>query len=99
MWGGKDKVSIDVMIYDAFTNQPEKGNPSGVVIDASKLSDVQMQEVAKELGFNETAFVCRRNDNKITIRYFTPAHEVPLCGHATIASMVALQSIHSSILS
>ncbi|MDD5935649.1 MAG: PhzF family phenazine biosynthesis protein [Clostridiales bacterium] len=83
-------MNIDVLIYDAFSYKPGKGNPAGVVIDASKLSDLQMQEVAKELGFNETAFVCRNSESEITIRYFTPRHEVPLCGHATIASMVAL---------
>lgn len=80
---------VDVLIYHAFSSVPGKGNPAGVVLDAGNLSDRQMQEIAKELGFNETAFILPDN-HSIAIRYFTPGHEVPVCGHATIASMAAL---------
>lgn len=50
------------------------------------LSNEQMQQIATRLHFSETAFITRLNDRSFTIRYFTPAAEVPLCGHATIAS-------------
>ena len=45
-----------------------------------------MQQAAARLHFSETAFITRLNDRSFAIRYFTPAAEVPLCGHATIAS-------------
>ena len=50
------------------------------------LTDEQMQQAAARLHFSETAFITRLNDRSFAIRYFTPAAEVPLCGHATIAS-------------
>ncbi len=51
--------SITVCHYDAFTKEPNKGNPAGVVLDAEDLSDIQMQEIARKVGFNETAFVVK----------------------------------------
>ncbi len=82
-------MSKEVLVYDAFSKIPNKGNPAGVVLDAEGLCESDMQLMAKKLGFNETAFVFVRG-NEISIRYFTPGHEVPLCGHATIAAMTAL---------
>ncbi|WP_294901345.1 PhzF family phenazine biosynthesis protein [uncultured Eubacterium sp.] len=61
--------------------QPESGDKK-----PECLTDIQMQKVASELHFSETAFITRLNDRSFAIRYFTPAAEVPLCGHATIAS-------------
>jgi PhzF family phenazine biosynthesis protein len=76
---------VDVLRYVAFSDQPDGGNPAGVVLDASGLTDERMLEIAAEVGYSETAFV----DGE-AIRYFSPLAEVPFCGHATIATGVAL---------
>jgi trans-2,3-dihydro-3-hydroxyanthranilate isomerase len=77
---------------DAFTGQPFSGNPAGVVLDARGMSDSTMQKIAGELNLSETAFLLPPTIKgvDIQIRWFTPAAEVPLCGHATIASFHAL---------
>ena len=82
----------DVLRYAAFTDSPEGGNPAGVVLDASELDDDAMQAIATEVGYSETAFLRRVDDDSRTfdIRYFAPSAEVAFCGHATIATGVAL---------
>ena len=77
---------------NAFTTIPFQGNPAGVVPDARGLSDKVMQSIARELGMPETAFVLPPTLKvaDLQIRWFTPAVEVPLCGHATIAAFHAL---------
>ena len=78
---------IETYIVDSFTDQAFKGNPAGVCILNGKLSDSKMLLVAKELGLSETAFIGKLNDNnEYPIRFFSPAMEIPLCGHATFAS-------------
>ena len=79
-----------ILRYTAFTDDPAGGNPAGVVLDASALSDARMQEIAAELGYSETAFATARADGGYDVRYFSPEAEVPFCGHATIATGVAL---------
>jgi PhzF family phenazine biosynthesis protein len=82
---------MDVLRYAAFTDDPAGGNPAGVVLDASGMSDEQMLAVAAEIGYSETAFVTRSNGGgDYDLRYFSPLAEVPFCGHATIATAVAL---------
>nr|WP_202947257.1 PhzF family phenazine biosynthesis protein [Zavarzinella formosa] len=81
---------VRVLHVDAFSTTPRMGNPAGVVLDASGLDDEAMQHVAREVGFNETAFVLPSARGDLRLRYFTPGHEVNLCGHATVASFVAL---------
>jgi PhzF family phenazine biosynthesis protein len=80
--------------YAAFTTSPEGGNPAGVVLDATALDDEQMQAIAAELGYAETAFVTGLavggDPRRLRLRYFSPAAEVPFCGHATVATSVAL---------
>ena len=72
---------------DAFTNEPFKGNPAGVCLLDRELSAEKMQLIAKEIGFSETAFVKKTAENcTYSIRYFSPKKEIPLCGHATLAS-------------
>lgn len=82
--------------YAAFTDTPGGGNPAGVVLDASTLSEGQMLEIAREVGYSETAFLIRREDGdgQFDVRYFSPEAEVPFCGHATIAAGVALADRH-----
>ena len=80
-----------VLRYSAFTDTPEGGNPAGVVLDASTLTDEQMQQIAKDVNYSESAFVTQREDQgEYDVRYFSPEAEVPFCGHATIATAVAL---------
>jgi PhzF family phenazine biosynthesis protein len=79
-------MSTDVAVVNAFVADGKGGNPAGVVLDASNLSDAQMQDIAYKVGASETAFVMPAADASYRIRFFTPTVEVPLCGHATIAT-------------
>ncbi|GAB5534890.1 MAG: PhzF family phenazine biosynthesis protein [Rubricoccaceae bacterium] len=72
-------------IVDAFTDVPFKGNPAGVCLPDAPLESSTMLDIARELGLSETAFVQRAGD-AFSIRYFSPKMEIPLCGHATLAS-------------
>lgn len=77
-------------IVDAFSDKLFGGNAAGVVI-YDDISDSNMQRIAGELRFSETAFIKLLDNNKFDIRFFTPNSEVELCGHATIASFSALK--------
>ena len=80
-------------IVDAFAQKPFGGNPAGVVLlekNESFPEDKTMIKIAAELRYSETAFVQQNGPAEFTIRYFTPAAEVDLCGHATIASFSVL---------
>jgi PhzF family phenazine biosynthesis protein len=79
-----------VLHLDAFAARAGLGNPAGVLLDAERLGESAMQAVARAVGFNETAFVLPSSRADLRLRYFTPGHEVDLCGHATIGSFVAL---------
>jgi PhzF family phenazine biosynthesis protein len=88
----KDRPKIRIKQVDAFTETPLTGNPAGVVLDAGGLTDEQMQMIAREMSVSETAFILPASTPAadLRIRWFTPTAEVPLCGHATIASFHAL---------
>ena len=82
---------VDVLRYTAFSDDPAGGNPAGVVLDAGGLDDQTMLDIAHEVGYSETAYLWpSARAGEYRIRYFSPAAEVPFCGHATIASAVAL---------
>lgn len=89
---GREPVKVRVKHVDAFTEIPQTGNPAGVVLNADVLSDEQMQAIARELALSETAFILPPTtpEAHLRIRWFTPQVEVPLCGHATIASFHSL---------
>jgi PhzF family phenazine biosynthesis protein len=74
---------------DAFTDRPFAGNPAAVCLLDEERDAPWMQAVAVEMNLSETAFV-RRLDDGFELRWFTPAYEVELCGHATLASAHAL---------
>lgn len=63
-----------------------------MVLHADELSVTEMQEIAYKVGFNETAFALRSDVADLRIRFFTPGHEMNLCGHATMATIYALKS-------
>jgi PhzF family phenazine biosynthesis protein len=71
---------------DSFTKEKFKGNPAAVCILSEEIEDRIMQQIATEIGFSETAFIKHVSENIYTIRFFTPKIEIPLCGHATLAS-------------
>jgi PhzF family phenazine biosynthesis protein len=74
----------------AFTTTPRGGNPAGVWIGDRLPDPAEMQRIAAEVGYSETAFVAPRTGARRTVRYYSPKAEVPFCGHATIASGVQL---------
>ncbi|NEM07104.1 PhzF family phenazine biosynthesis protein [Geodermatophilus normandii] len=80
--------TTEVLRYVAFSGDPSGGNPAGVVLDATGLTDDEMLAIAADVGFSETAFLLPRPDG-LDARYFSPLAEVTFCGHATIATAVA----------
>ena len=70
---------------DAFTSTPFAGNPAGVCVLAAPREAAWMQQVAREMNCSETAFLHPQPEG-YALRWFTPTHEVDLCGHATLAS-------------
>jgi PhzF family phenazine biosynthesis protein len=84
----------NIVIYqvDSFTSTPFRGNPAGVVAEDYHITDEQKQLIAREMACAETAFVLPPStpEADIRIRWFTPAVEVPLCGHATVAAFHVL---------
>ena len=81
---------------DAFTHEPFKGNPAAVCLLEESQSDVWMQSLASEMNLSETAFLLPEGDGW-RLRWFTPKTEVDLCGHATLASAMALFTIHPDL--
>jgi PhzF family phenazine biosynthesis protein len=73
----------------AFSDGESGGNPAGVVIVEALPEPADMQRIACEVGYSETAFAARK-DGQWRVRYFSPEAEVPFCGHATIALGAAL---------
>jgi len=78
-------MEIPFFQVDAFTDVPFKGNPAAVCITDEALPETIMQQIAAENNLAETAFVSRDKDD-FKLRWFTPVTEVPLCGHATLAT-------------
>ena len=82
-------------IVGAFTDTAFKGNPAGVCLVERPLSDERMLDIAAELNFSETAFLQpTRQPDSFAIRYFSPKKEIPLCGHATLASAKVVSELH-----
>jgi len=76
--------------YAAFTTRADGGNPAGVWIGDALPGAGEMQRIAAEVGYSETAFVAPVSGIERTVRYYSPAGEVSFCGHATIATGVIL---------
>jgi predicted PhzF superfamily epimerase YddE/YHI9 len=78
-------MALTIFQVDAFTNRPFTGNPAGVCLLSGERDAGWMQNVASEMNLAETAFLLEQRDG-FNLRWFTPATEVELCGHATLAS-------------
>jgi PhzF family phenazine biosynthesis protein len=85
-------MTTDVLRYAAFTVDGRGGNPAGLVLEAKGFDENDMQAIAADINYSETAFLVARPDepNVYDVRYFAPKQEVPFCGHATIAAAVAV---------
>jgi len=91
-------MELDISIVDAFSAKPFGGNPAAVCIipNGVSLSDKEMQQIAAEMNLSETAFLsCEhgttlQTGREFDLRWFTPTCEVPLCGHATMATSAVL---------
>ena len=81
----------NIIQVDAFTSTPFKGNPAAVCVLEKPHETEWMQLIAREMNLSETAFITKQ-ENGFNLRWFTPATEVPLCGHATLASAHVLWS-------
>ncbi len=79
-------MKLSIFYIDAFTDEPFKGNPAGVVPLNTWLPEPDMQAIATENNLSETAFFVRDADGKFLIRWFSPMTEIAFCGHATLAS-------------
>lgn len=83
--------TVEIHRLAAFTTDPAGGNPAGVVLSDEALEAAEMQRIAADVGFSETAFaVPMTPPARWRLRYFAPETEVPFCGHATIATGVLL---------
>lgn len=77
---------IDLQVVDAFADRPFAGNPAAVAVLDHYPPDWWLQAVAQEMNLSETAFVVPRRAREFDLRWFSPAAEVDLCGHATLAT-------------
>ncbi len=82
--------TYEILQVDAFTQTPLGGNPCAVIFDTDEMDAATMLAIAKEMNLSETAFVRRSNVASFGVRYFTPAEEIPLAGHPTLATTRAL---------
>nr|XP_028585252.1 phenazine biosynthesis-like domain-containing protein [Podarcis muralis] len=90
-------MQISIFTVDAFTDQPFSGNPAAVCLLEDELEEGWHQKIATEMNLSETAFIRKLDptddftrSSRFGLRWFTPAKEVPLCGHATLASAAVL---------
>jgi len=79
-------MSVPIYTVDAFTDRMFAGNPAGVCLLENAAAADWMQDVAREMNLSETAFLAPHPGDGFDLRWFTPAVEVDLCGHATLAS-------------
>lgn len=79
-------MKIDIYQIDAFTDTLFGGNPAAVCPLDSWLDDFTLQKIAAENNLSETAFFVKLSNGKFHLRWFTPQHEMDLCGHATLAT-------------
>jgi len=86
-------MKVPYLLVDAFTTAPGGGNRAGVVLNAEGLNDAQMSKVAREIEARESVFVTQKNENYLSVRFFTPAREIEFAGHAAIALAVVYSQL------
>ena len=79
-------MTLELTVVDAFTERPFSGNPAAVALMDEFPPEDRMQAIAAEMRLPETAFVVERGEGLYDLRWFSPAVEVALCGHATLAT-------------
>ena len=79
-------MKLNIWQVDAFASRVFQGNPAAIVPLDSWLPERSLQAIAQENNLAETAFFVRRGHTDYVLRWFTPSMEVPMCGHATLAS-------------
>ena len=79
-------MGLRITQVDAFTDTPFAGNPAAVCLLPAPRDEKWMQSVAREMNLSETAFLVKHDGDGFDLHWFTPAVEVALCGHATLAS-------------
>lgn len=82
-------MKLAALLVEAFAERPCQGNGAAVVKLKQPLADAELQAIARSLNQSETAFLLNHNQQWL-LRWFTPTCEVPLCGHATLAALLAL---------
>lgn len=85
-------MKIKAFTLNSFAKSNEGGNPAAVVFNADNLSENDMKKIAGIIGFSETAYVMKSDLADFKVRFFTPAEEVDLCGHATVGTFYMLLS-------
>ncbi|XP_062989119.1 phenazine biosynthesis-like domain-containing protein [Elgaria multicarinata webbii] len=97
-------MQISIFIVDAFTDQPFRGNPAAVCLLEDELEEGCHQKIAAEMNLSETAFIRKLHptddftkSSHFGLRWFTPTNEVPLCGHATLASAAVLFQLKKNV--
>lgn len=85
---------IKVYVTSAFCKDNSGGNRAGVVLDYPELTVSDKMEISRRLGYSETAFVTKTQRADYKLEYYTPTKEVPLCGHATIATFATLKALN-----
>ena len=71
---------------DAFTSEPFSGNPAAICLMSTELDENIYLDISSEMNLSETAFLMKTDPGVYRLRWFTPVREVPLCGHATLAT-------------
>jgi trans-2,3-dihydro-3-hydroxyanthranilate isomerase len=83
-------MNNDMLTVDAFTSRPLEGNACAIYPDARGLDEAVMQKIAREMNLSETSYVLPSERADFRVRYFTPASEIPMAGHPTVATVHAL---------
>lgn len=86
-------TKVLVMVVNAFTFNGDGGNAAGVVLNADQYTNAEKQEIARQAGFPETAFISRSEVADCKLEFFTPNKQIAHCGHATVASFSYLNQL------
>jgi PhzF family phenazine biosynthesis protein len=98
---GRERMSLEIALYNAFTANNKGGNRAAIVVGADQYTDRRMKELASSLGAPATVFVLiselllsNEDSFPLKLRFFTPTTEENICGHGTIAALLHLQRVH-----